>query len=90
MTSRPVGQEGRCSLVVRYYHCRIKPFETSDICYRFGGVHFFNPVPMMKLVEVVQAPETSKATFDKLMAWSKSLGKTTVSCQVRYYSLLNM
>ncbi|CAK8683521.1 hydroxyacyl-coenzyme A dehydrogenase, mitochondrial-like [Clavelina lepadiformis] len=48
---------------------------------RFGGVHFFNPVPLMKLVEIVKAPETSQATFDTLTKWGKKLGKTTVSCQ---------
>uniref|UniRef100_H2Z506 Hydroxyacyl-coenzyme A dehydrogenase, mitochondrial n=1 Tax=Ciona savignyi TaxID=51511 RepID=H2Z506_CIOSA len=47
----------------------------------FGGVHFFNPVPMMKLVEIVKAPETSEDTFNKLLAWGKALGKTTVSCK---------
>lgn len=48
---------------------------------RFGGVHFFNPVPMMKLVEVVKAPDTSQETFDTLFAWGKALGKTVVSCK---------
>jgi len=48
---------------------------------RFGGVHFFNPVALMKLVEVIKAPETSDETFNKLESWGKSLGKTTVSCQ---------
>lgn len=48
---------------------------------RFGGVHFFNPVPMMKLVEVIKAPNTSEETFNALFAWSESLGKTAVSCQ---------
>nr|XP_039269103.1 hydroxyacyl-coenzyme A dehydrogenase, mitochondrial-like [Styela clava] len=48
---------------------------------RFGGVHFFNPVPMMKLVEVIKAPNTSQETFDALFTWSKSLGKTAVSCK---------
>lgn len=40
---------------------------------RFGGVHFFNPVPMMKLVEVVKAPNTSQETFDSLLAWGKAV-----------------
>ena len=48
---------------------------------RFGGVHFFNPVVLMKLVEVVKAPNTSDETFSKLESWGKSLGKTTVACQ---------
>ncbi|XP_062581579.1 hydroxyacyl-coenzyme A dehydrogenase, mitochondrial-like [Saccostrea cucullata] len=48
---------------------------------RFAGLHFFNPVPMMKLLEVVRIPATSDATFDKLLAFGKDMGKTTVSCK---------
>ncbi|XP_075716623.1 hydroxyacyl-coenzyme A dehydrogenase, mitochondrial [Rhinoderma darwinii] len=48
---------------------------------RFGGLHFFNPVPMMKLVEVIKTPMTSQPTFDSLMDFSKALGKTPVSCK---------
>ncbi|XP_068126672.1 hydroxyacyl-coenzyme A dehydrogenase, mitochondrial [Hyperolius riggenbachi] len=46
---------------------------------RFGGLHFFNPVPMMKLVEVT--PMTSQTTFDSLMDFSRALGKTAVVCK---------
>jgi 3-hydroxyacyl-CoA dehydrogenase len=45
---------------------------------RFGGLHFFSPVPMMKLVEVVQADSTSKETTDKLYEFSQKIGKTAV------------
>ncbi|KAF7710138.1 hydroxyacyl-coenzyme A dehydrogenase, mitochondrial [Silurus meridionalis] len=48
---------------------------------RFGGLHFFNPVPMMKLVEVIQAPGTSQETFNTLLDFSKALGKHPVSCK---------
>ncbi|KAM3622946.1 uncharacterized protein V6R79_005272 [Siganus canaliculatus] len=48
---------------------------------RFGGLHFFNPVPMMKLVEVIATSATSQETFDALMNFSKVLGKTPVSCK---------
>ncbi|XP_042561796.1 hydroxyacyl-coenzyme A dehydrogenase, mitochondrial [Clupea harengus] len=47
---------------------------------RFGGLHFFNPVPMMKLVEVIKTQSTSPETFDSLMAFSKALGKNPVTC----------
>jgi len=43
-------------------------------------LHFFNPVPMMKLVEVVKTPETSETTHQWLLDFGKSIGKTTVSC----------
>lgn len=49
----------------------------------FGGLHFFNPVAVMKLLEVVRIPETSDDTFDAMMEWGKAMGKTCVSCQVR-------
>ncbi|XP_051983039.1 hydroxyacyl-coenzyme A dehydrogenase, mitochondrial [Xyrauchen texanus] len=48
---------------------------------RFGGLHFFNPVPMMKLVEVIKTPSTSQKTFDALLEFSKALGKQPVSCK---------
>lgn len=47
----------------------------------FGGLHFFNPVPMMKLVEVIKTPATSQQTFDALLEFSKALGKHPVSCK---------
>ncbi|XP_061573526.1 hydroxyacyl-coenzyme A dehydrogenase, mitochondrial isoform X2 [Cololabis saira] len=48
---------------------------------RFGGLHFFNPVPMMKLVEVIGTSATSQDTFDSLLNFTKALGKTPVSCK---------
>ncbi|XP_065831433.1 hydroxyacyl-coenzyme A dehydrogenase, mitochondrial-like isoform X1 [Oscarella lobularis] len=48
---------------------------------RFGGLHFFNPVPVMKLVEVVRTAETSQETFDYLTEFGKSVGKKPVSCR---------
>ncbi len=48
---------------------------------RFVGLHFFNPVPVMKLVEVVRTGATSDATFDAAMAFTKSLGKVPVTCR---------
>lgn len=48
---------------------------------RFGGLHFFNPVPMMKLVEVIRIPETSEETYNALEAFGKAVGKKTVQCK---------
>jgi 3-hydroxybutyryl-CoA dehydrogenase len=45
---------------------------------RFGGLHFFNPVPVMKLVEVVRTIATSESTIDALLGFARSLGKEPV------------
>jgi 3-hydroxybutyryl-CoA dehydrogenase len=42
------------------------------------GMHFFNPVPVMQLVEVIRGLQTSQATFDAIFALSQQLGKTPV------------
>jgi len=42
------------------------------------GCHFFNPVPVMKLLELVKTIATSKETLDAAVEWGKSLGKTTI------------
>jgi len=47
---------------------------------RFGGLHFFNPVPMMKLIEVIRTKHTSQVTYDALFQFGKDLGKECVSC----------
>jgi 3-hydroxybutyryl-CoA dehydrogenase len=46
---------------------------------RFVGMHFMNPVPVMALVEVIRALQTSDATFDLTMELAKKLGKTPVA-----------
>lgn len=48
---------------------------------RFGGLHFFNPVPVMKLLEVVRIPATSEETYQAFMTWGKSIGKTCITCK---------
>jgi 3-hydroxybutyryl-CoA dehydrogenase len=45
---------------------------------RVAGMHFFNPAPLMKLVEVVQGTQTSREVVDLLYALSLELGKTPV------------
>jgi len=42
------------------------------------GCHFFNPVPLMKLLELVKTITTSKETLDVAVEWGKSLGKTVI------------
>jgi 3-hydroxybutyryl-CoA dehydrogenase len=45
---------------------------------RFVGLHFFNPVPVMKLVEVVKTIATDPAVYDEMVAFGARLGKTPV------------
>ncbi len=46
---------------------------------RFAGLHFFNPVPLMKLVEVIRALTTSEATYQAVFAFAASLGKEPIT-----------
>jgi 3-hydroxybutyryl-CoA dehydrogenase len=46
---------------------------------RFIGMHFFNPVPMMALVEVIRGLQTSDATHDAVFAMAQRLGKTPIT-----------
>lgn len=46
---------------------------------KFVGLHFFNPVPIMKLVEVVRTVTTSAETFDRAFAFGKKLGKEPIA-----------
>lgn len=47
---------------------------------RFAGLHFFNPAPLMKLVEVVKGQQTSDKTISRLVAVVKQMGKQSVVC----------
>ena len=70
-------------------HCIIAS-NTSSLCItelgagtkrpdKVGGLHFFNPVPLMKLVEVIRALATSQETHDALMGFVKAIGKEPIS-----------
>lgn len=48
---------------------------------RIVGLHFFNPVPVMKLVEVVRAIQTGEETFRKTWAFAESLGKVPIAAK---------
>ena len=45
---------------------------------RFIGTHFFNPVPVMKLLEVTRGYETSDETLEIVKEWAKSIGKEVI------------
>jgi 3-hydroxybutyryl-CoA dehydrogenase len=48
---------------------------------RFVGLHFFNPVPLMQLVEVVRTVTTSEESFRRAFAFARSLGKEAVAAK---------
>ena len=48
---------------------------------RFVGLHFFNPVPLMKLVEVVRTVTTSTESFDRAMTFARALGKDPIAAK---------
>ena len=48
---------------------------------RMVGLHFFNPVQLMKLVEVVRTPQTSDDVFAEAKAFGEACGKTPVACK---------
>jgi 3-hydroxybutyryl-CoA dehydrogenase len=48
---------------------------------KVAGAHFFNPVPVMKLVELVRALQTSDETLERLRAFGESMGKNVVVAQ---------
>lgn len=47
----------------------------------FVGLHFFNPVQVMKLVEVIRSEHTDPEVFDRMTKFGKDIGKVTVSCK---------
>ncbi|MEJ7708957.1 MAG: 3-hydroxybutyryl-CoA dehydrogenase [Pyrinomonadaceae bacterium] len=51
---------------------------STDRQKRFIGLHFFNPVPLMKLVEVVRTILTDEAVFEQAMQFGERLGRTAV------------
>ena len=48
---------------------------------RFIGLHFMNPVPVMKLVEIIRGIATGPATYETAVSFAKSLGKTTSNAE---------
>ena len=56
---------------------------------KFVGLHFFNPVPLMKLVEVVKALSTTDESFNQAYAFAQSLGKEPVTAPDRPGFIVN-
>ena len=70
-------------------HCIIAS-NTSSLCItelaaattrpdKVGGLHFFNPVPLMKLVEVIRALTTSNETYNELFSFAQAVGKEPIT-----------
>ena len=57
---------------------------------RFVGLHFFNPVPLMQLVEVVRTVTTTDETFKRAFAFAKSLGKEAVAAKDNSGFIVNL
>lgn len=57
---------------------------------RFVGLHFFNPVPLMALVEVVRTVTTSEATFKRAFAFATSLRKEPVAAKDNSGFIVNL
>ena len=56
---------------------------------RFLGLHFFNPVPVMKLVEVIRTISTDPKVFEEIVAFAAKLGKTAVKTTDRTGFIVN-
>lgn len=56
---------------------------------RVVGIHFFNPAPVMKLVEVIRTPKTSDATMDFATDFARTLGKRPVAAADRAGFVVN-
>jgi 3-hydroxybutyryl-CoA dehydrogenase len=56
---------------------------------RFAGLHFFNPVPLMKLVEVIRALTTGDETYHTVFAFAQSLGKDPITAPDRPGFIVN-
>jgi len=80
-------------------HCLIAS-NTSSLCItelaagtrrpdKVGGMHFFNPVPLMKLVEVIRALTTSQETHDALFGFVKAIGKEPIAAPDRGGFIVN-
>ncbi|HQZ38781.1 MAG TPA: 3-hydroxybutyryl-CoA dehydrogenase [Vicinamibacterales bacterium] len=80
-------------------HCLIAS-NTSSLCItelaagttrpdKVGGLHFFNPVPLMKLVEVIRALSTSQETHEALVGFARAIGKEPIAAPDRGGFIVN-
>jgi 3-hydroxybutyryl-CoA dehydrogenase len=56
---------------------------------RFAGLHFFNPVPLMKLVEVIRSLTTTDDTYRTMLAFARAIGKEPITAPDRPGFIVN-
>ncbi len=61
--------------------CIIEIASATRRMHRFGGMHFFSPVPVMPLVEITRTIVSDDDTVETLMAFGRSVGKTPILCK---------
>ena len=77
---------GRASCIFATNTSSLSVSEIAESCSskrqaRFAGLHFFNPVPAMKLVEIIRTSQTSDETYQTLRAVTEAMGKSPVTCK---------
>ena len=68
----------------------IEMASTTNRADRFVGLHFFNPVPVMKLVEVISTLKSSRQTVQKATEFAQSLNKTAIQAKDRAGFIVNL
>ena len=71
MVAKKTISRAKAKKILRHGTVRGKPL--TPRAKKFLGVHFFNPVPLMRLVEVIKGDETSDETMDVVAAWAEGL-----------------
>ena len=56
---------------------------------RLIGLHFFNPAPVMKLVELIACPQTTPQAIENVKNWTRACGKTVIACNDRPGFIVN-
>ena len=69
-----------CSNTSSLYIKDIASSVSEDRQKLFAGLHFFSPVPQMKLVEIVKSEKTDQNVINNLTKFIRAIGKTPVNC----------
>jgi 3-hydroxybutyryl-CoA dehydrogenase len=74
-----LAEVGQVDLVIEAAITRLAA--STDRPERFIGLHFMNPAPVMKLVEIIRGIATARATYETVKVFAESLGKTTTDAE---------